>query len=241
MIRFDAIARLKDDMAHFQRLLLEGDVDAPVPGCPGWDLGALAGHLGGVYRFAATAMETGKDSEVPSGPTGRAEIEMWFAESGDRLLQVFSRRDEQDPCWTMAPPNNVGFWTRRMAHETALHLWDGESSQGRAPMRIAPEIAADGVHEVVTMFFPRQVRLGRTRPLSDVVQFQIADVPVEENLVLAGDGSSFYEGPSDATIWGRAETILLLLWKRQTLAGSPVRILGDVDAAQRVLSSAVTP
>ena len=39
-----------------------------------------------------------------------------------------------------------------------MHRWDLGAALGRD--RLPERLAADGVDEVVTMFFPRQVRLG---------------------------------------------------------------------------------
>jgi uncharacterized protein (TIGR03083 family) len=239
MIGFDARAPLGADMARFERLLGSADLTKNVPTCPEWDLAALANHLGGVYRSTATAVNENKYSEGPTGPADHGATARWFTESAQGLLGAFSRHDHQDRCWTMAPPAIVGFWVRRMAHETAMHLWDAELSQGVIG-RIDPRLAADGVDEVVTMFFPRQVRLSRIRPLEAAVRLEIDDVETAD-LVLAGDGMHPHRGTIDATVRGTAEHILLALWKRKTLDEAELRISGDSMAVERVLSTALTP
>ncbi len=239
MTEFHAAALLKDFVARFELLLSTGDLDANVPGCPGWDLAALGCHVGGIYRFAATAVEERRESEVLAGPSDGAALGTWFTESASSLFRAFSQHDEHEPCWTMAPPRNVAFWTRRMAHETALHLWDGETSQGSATP-IDPVVAIDGIREVATMFFPRQVRLGRIGPLSDGVRFEVADASGEA-VVLSGDGTGAPNGAVDATLFGPAEAILLLLWKRRSIDEAAVRISGDEGAVRRVLAAALTP
>jgi len=239
MTRFDALAQLTTHMGRFEQLLSCADLATNVPTCPGWDLAALGNHVGGVYRFAATAVNENRESDTPTGPADHAAIARWFAESAHGLLDAFSRHDGQEACWTMAPPETVGFWIRRMVHETAMHLWDAESSQG-VRARIEPSVAADGIDEVVTMFFPRQVRLSRIRPLDAAVRLEIDDIEAAD-LVLAGDGLQPHRGSIDATVRGRAEDLLLALWKRRPLEGAGLRICGDSTAAERVLSAALTP
>ena len=46
-----------------------------------------------------------------------------------------------------------------------MHLWDAEHALGLA-QPIEPDLAWDGVAEVVDILYPRQVRLGRTTPLT---------------------------------------------------------------------------
>ena len=50
---------LQGSVARFASALQSGPLDAPVPGCPGWDLHRLAGHLGYVQRWARLAVVTG--------------------------------------------------------------------------------------------------------------------------------------------------------------------------------------
>ena len=56
-----------------------------------------------------------------------------------------------------------------------MHRWDLGAALGRDP-GYPDALAADGVDEVVTMFFPRQVRLQRTAPLSTSLAV-VADGP----------------------------------------------------------------
>lgn len=239
MIRFDALSQLDADMERFLRLLAGADLTKKVPTCPDWDLAALGNHLGGVYRFAATAVNEKRECRPPAGPADHAAAARWITDSAQALLDALSRHDRQERCWTMAPPETVDFWIRRMVHETVMHQWDAEKSQG-IEGHIEPDIAADGIHEVVTMFFPRQVRLSRTRSLDVAVRLEIDDVETAD-LVLAGDGVRPHHEAVDATVRGGAEDILLVLWKRRSLDDTGVRISGDSRAAERVLSAALTP
>ena len=49
--------------------------------------------------------------------------------------------------WTWTPDHTVGFWSRRMAHEVAVHRWDAQGAAGD-PSPIERELAVDGIQEV---------------------------------------------------------------------------------------------
>ena len=83
------------------------------------------------------------------------------------------------------------------------------------------------------MFFPRQVRLGRTAPLPE----SLALAPAEGGRwLLPGDAPA----PA-ATVSGPAEAVLLLLWHRIALDDPRLRVSGSRAAADAVLAVALTP
>ncbi len=57
-----------------------------------------------------------------------------------------------------------------------MHRWDLGAALGR-DLGYPAELAVDGVDEVVTMFFPRQVRLGRIPPLTRSLAVAVDDGP----------------------------------------------------------------
>jgi uncharacterized protein (TIGR03083 family) len=237
----DFHARLSTDALQLRAILADGDLAREVPGCPGWDLAELGQHVGGIYRFATVGIVEGRGEDEPTGPRERAELLDWFDAGLAGLLAAFEPRDWDRECWTLSPPHRVGFWVRRMCHETSLHLWDAETAQGRSP-RIDPALAADGADEVVTMFFPRQVRLGRIAPLRDSVQVVLTDRPGAPAMMLSGNGSVQAEAVvSDAVVRGPASDVLLMLWKRLPRFPSTVEVDGDWEAFERVFATALTP
>ena len=133
-------------------------------------------------------------------------------------------------------PRTAAFWFRRQAHETVMHTRDAAASQGVAEP-VEPDVALDGIDEIVTMFFPRQVRLGRTARLDAA----LALAPDEGGRwVVAGDGTDHNAAP-DATVSGPAEAVLLLLWHRVGLDDPRLTISGSRAAADDVLAAALTP
>jgi uncharacterized protein (TIGR03083 family) len=69
--------------------------------------------------------------------------------------------DPDAPCGSLGPKlGTARFWFRRRAHEHAVHAYDAQVTVGAAGT-IDAALALDGIDEVVTVFLPRQVRLGR--------------------------------------------------------------------------------
>jgi uncharacterized protein (TIGR03083 family) len=218
---------------------LRGDLRRPVPGCPGWDLAALAGHLGGVHRWARAAIADGRPAEQSdAGPGDPGELVPWFAEGAAALRATLRATDPATACWTFGPPpRTAAFWLRRMPHETTLHAWDAHAALG-ADLPLDRDLALDGVDEVVTMFVPRQVRLGRLVPPLHAVELRAADAPPGAGpwQLFARQGAA-----PDAVVTAPAATLLLLLWKRFPLGTDGVTVEGDEAAARAVLADRLTP
>ncbi|MET1004634.1 MAG: maleylpyruvate isomerase family mycothiol-dependent enzyme [Propionibacteriaceae bacterium] len=221
--------------AAFASLLLPSNLAAPVTSCPGWTLADLARHLGGVHRWARHAILHGP-SEEPAGPEDESTLRRWFEEGLADLLGTLADARLHDPCWTFADPPTVRFWARRQAHETTLHHWDAASSLGE-PTRIAEPVAEDGLDEVVTMFLPRQVRLGRLQPGAETIELVC---PSGRRFIVNAAPADRSPEP-DATLAGTAEALLLLLWGRTTLADPRLQLSGDAVAAATLLSKPLTP
>jgi uncharacterized protein (TIGR03083 family) len=108
-----------------------------------------------------------------------------------------------------------------------MHLWDVRAAIGRTA---APDeaFAADGIDEVLTMFAPRMVRLGRATVPDRAVAF-----------VSPGGRWQLGDGEPAATVSGTGRDLLLLLWKRRPLGGLDVD--GDHSAAVAVVEQTLTP
>ncbi len=219
-------------------------LDTPVPGCPGWDLRQLVQHAGDVHRWARGAIvEKHPDTPEVAGPADQAALVRWYREGADALLDTLRRVDPDEECWGFGRhPRTAAFWFRRQAHENAVHAWDAWQAAGReCPFERA--LALDGVDEVVTIFFPRQVRLRRIAPLAASLALEPADGD-GRRWVLAGDGTgddSRGDAPAVATVAGPADALLLLAWGRVGLDDPRLAVAGDRAAAQSVIETALTP
>ena len=182
----------------------------------------------------------------------------WYRGHAAHLVDVLSGTPADAPVWSFGPkPRTAAFWRRRQAHETGIHLWDAWLSQGQ-DLPIEPGRALDGVDEVRTVFFPRQVRLGRIAPLQHTLALRASSTsdgpherrdaldggePAPATVVFSGDGSAGAgdQGEPDAIVDGPPDALLLLVWKRIELDDARLRITGDPAVAKTVLSQALTP
>ena len=241
----DLVDRLDTATAEFAELVASGDLEARVPPCPDWTFVDLVGHLGWIHQWATHAVVVGNpDAEPTPAPTGRTALVQWYQDAAGALVSALRTTDPQAPAWAFGPkPRTASFWFRRQAHEATVHLWDAAASQ-RISKPIDEIMALDGIDELTGMFFPRQVRLGRTPPLERSLALQTGDTAGAERWVLAGDGvglSSASDAPAEASVTGPAEALLLLAWGRTGLDDPRLVVSGDETAAQAVLSSAIVP
>jgi uncharacterized protein (TIGR03083 family) len=239
------LTQLNTAADRFTQILAEGDLQAPVPPCPGWLLADLGNHLGTVHQWATHAVVAGNpDAVTTSAPKDRAGLVEWYREAAGTLLTTLRATDPSEPAWAFGPkPRTALFWYRRQSHEVTMHLWDAAASQGIS-VPIDGALARDGIDEVLTMFFPRQVRLGRIAPLERVLALAGNDPGEEQRWVVAGDGVGPARAPeaaAQATVGGPAEALLLLLWGRIGLDDPRLVLTGDEAAARAVLTAGITP
>ncbi|KAA1421322.1 maleylpyruvate isomerase family mycothiol-dependent enzyme [Nocardioides humilatus] len=222
----DWIPLLRDATTDFAEVLADGDLDAPVPSCPGWSLRDLADHLGGVHQWATHAVVVGDPKGQPTpAPADKDGLVRWYRESARGLVDVLKGTPVEATAWTFGPEQVAGFWRRRQVHETVMHLYDALLSQGReAEWSPTPELAWDGVDEVATIFYARQVRLERIEPLPGTLRCVATDVDAAPVEIGSGDPG--------AELTGSSSYLLLALWKRATVE--------DPGAAE-LLQTAITP
>ena len=113
----DHLQHLRADTEALAATLREETVAAPVRACPGWDLRALAGHMGFIHRWAAAAVRTGSAPEpaaIGDAPSDVGELAAWVREGGRTLAGELAARDGDSPTWHPFPaPPVVSVWRRR--------------------------------------------------------------------------------------------------------------------------------
>lgn len=232
----DVLAREADALTH---LLAEHEPSVTVPSCPGWSLADLGRHTGGVHAWAREALETAPETAPgpePEGPADDHAVADWYRAQADDLLTALSTTDPLHPCWTFDRQNRTaGFWLRRQAHEATLHRWDAARALG-LPARIDPELAFDGIDEVLHVFLPRQVRLGRV-PANDDTVHLVVDGTGDLRHVSTGDQAGKLVG----TVRGSADALLLLLWRRIDRHSARLVTSGDLLALDACLDRPLTP
>lgn len=210
---------------------LDADLDTPVVHCGDWTLYDLADHVaGGSLWTVAAVTERHGGLRPPPAPRERDALKRWVAETSDTLAETLDT-DPGAEAWTFWPPHTVAFWQRRRCHEAVVHRWDAQNALGD-PGPIDAELAADGVAEVFDTMLPRQVKRGT------------ATVPEHGIVVRATDtGGSWSHGTGEpaATVSGRAQDLVLALWKRLPAASPALAWEGDAAAGHAVFAQGLTP
>jgi uncharacterized protein (TIGR03083 family) len=248
----DLLASLQD---RFASAVAASDPAAPVPACGDWRVRDLVEHLAGVHHWAAAQARAA--AEIPlkalADAVGARELEAFYRAQATELHATLVDVGPDGAAWTLLGHAPASFWWRRQVHETLVHLHDlraaaagshaavvaADDEVADTGVGLAPEVWADGVEEVVTMFQPRQVRLGRTPPLGRTVRLEATDVDRAWTLGAHEDGRP----PQDAAAVVRAPArdLDLLLWRRLTLAETTASVTGDAPALDDALAAAIVP
>lgn len=189
------------------------DPAAPVPSCPGWDRGALVAHLGRTHEWVRLQAERGPGERVRFGETDNAPdvaaLADWFAAGAVALIDALAAMDLAATWPTWAGPQPGTFYPRRMAQETAVHRRDAD------PAPFDPELAVDGVNELLELFAPLASGDKLTgRPGS--IHLHATDTDGEWLVHLTPDGIRFEHGHArgDVALRGTASDLLLWGWNR---------------------------
>lgn len=230
--------QLRADARRIAEVLDAGPLDAPVPTCPGWDLAALAGHLGGVHRWATHIVRTGERPErgAVDLESGRdAGLGAWLLDGAETLATTLESTDPDAPVWNpFGAPEVAALWPRRQAHETMVHRLDAELAVG-SPTALPAELASDGIDELFEVMIPGNVARGAVTLPSESLHVHCTDVHGE--WLLENDAGRLSmrreHAKGAAAVRGPAESLLLVFWRRMALDHPSVEVLGDADAAQR--------
>ena len=215
-------------LAHEIDVIAHVVLQLPVAGCPGWTCLDLVDHIGSIERWVVHAVRRRELLDDVPGWTGR-DLLSWYEEGAATLLLTLAT-DPATPAATFARDKTVGFWQRRQVHEHRVHRWDLEAALGEAEP-VEPDLAHDGLDEIATMFWPRQVRLGR------------AVMPARGLRVVTTDtgGDWVFGEEAAATLSGAAADLLLVLMHRQELDRTRLTWTGDEAAGRSVLALALAP
>ncbi|MCO1659663.1 maleylpyruvate isomerase family mycothiol-dependent enzyme [Pseudonocardia humida] len=211
------------------------DPATPVSTCPGWTLRQLVAHVGRGDRWAAAIVAGGEPVQFRDVPDGRApqdpaDAGAWLRD-GARLLidNVAAAPDKQ--VWTFLGPRPAQWWVRRRLHESTVHRADAALAVG-APYEIEPELAADGLSEMLDVLALRPDHTPGA--LAGVTLHLHATDPdlgaVGEWLLRGGDGNFSWEhghAKATAAVRGRAADLLLAAAHRIAADDDRLEVLGD--------------
>lgn len=211
--------QLRADTRRIAELVDMGPLDAPVPSCPGWDLAALVGHLGGVHRWAMNALSEGKRPERRPGREGPdgARLSAWLVQGAEDLAAVIDRTPPTAASWNPFGAEPVAaFWPRRQAHETMVHRIDAELAVG-SPTPVPADLASDGIDELFEVLVPARLAAPDAPVPLGSLHVHCTDVPGEWLVRLTDDGMEMRRehAKGDAALRGPAAALLLHLWGRR--------------------------
>ena len=230
-----------------------------VPTCPGWGVGDLVLHLGGVHRRIAKLVRDRERTPLPQPghedlaflaidprllawfaggrapageplPTGLVE---WFADGAASLGSILAAVDPDEPVWTWSTEQRAGFWRRMMAIETAVHRWDAQEAYGHAEP-IGAALAQDGVDHALDVMLPaRRAWVAPRAGAGERYRFRRTDGPGDWTVRFSPDGVLVARvgGTTDVVASGTASDLFLFLWGR--LSAHELEASGDVALLDR--------
>ncbi len=222
----------------------------PVPTVPGWTVEHVVRHTGKVHQWVLAALQTPADAplsdvvrlgDMPRGPECVAAYRLAF----DSLVDTFARLDPEHPAPTMVGPGTAFWWLRRQTHEVSVHRIDVSdtlrAAGGPSVPELDPEIAADGVDEWAHSFLDLLARDGRL-PESlhgRTIHLHGTDTGSGEWHLAFEPGAvtvTREHRKGDVALRGRAQDLLLTMWRRRPL--ERLDVVGDETVARDLLEAA---
>lgn len=238
-MRYGSFIDQVDQLGHRLASTAEVVIDEPVPTCPGWTVRDLVLHVAQVYehKIACTELQRSPDPWPPAWPD-RDPVD-WLRDAHARLLAMFRAHEPTDPSATWWPADQtVGFWARRMAHETAIHGVDAELAAGR-PTTLDAELAIDGIDEILTIMLEGD---WSEEPSAESAGQRVAVVGDDRTWIVTLGRLSIdiAEGTADdvvATVAGEPSNVDLWLWGRAS--DDEIEMSGSADEIQLLRSRLV--
>ncbi|GAA2393010.1 maleylpyruvate isomerase family mycothiol-dependent enzyme [Nonomuraea africana] len=231
---------LAADYSLLRRAASASDPAAPVPSCPGWSAADLLTHITAVYLHKTVTMRTGAYPD-PWDPDLSGEPLAVLDAAYGALTAEFAARPADSPALTWYEPDqSVGFWIRRMAHESVIHRVDAELAAGLPVTPIPDDLAADGVDEVLTAFLAYEAAQS-PKEFAELEGGHLAGPGGEETIVVRAGEREWTVRPTPtsvritqggagnprAVVAGEPADVLLWMWGR----GGSVAVEGDPDWA----------
>jgi uncharacterized protein (TIGR03083 family) len=217
---------------------LPSAAQAEVPGCPDVTVAETLRHVGSEHRMTRLWVRDGRRPQQWQRSPSDGDLVGFVRIGLGELLAELARHDPAEACDTWWPEDRThGFWRRRMVHETTVHRVDVEAAAGGPVHAIDPEVALDGIDELLFLWFGH--RLGELRvssPQQGTVALSAGDrrwlAIFEPGRSTALRVEEAAECTADATVSGEPMEVYLWSWGR--LPDQSVRISGDQDAVARL-------
>lgn len=229
------------------RSSIEGaDLTVPVPSCPGWNVGQLLRHLGGAQRWAEEMVRTRATQPLPDeyfrelsayADEDPAVVGPWLVDGAARLAETLREAGPETKLWTPVPGESAAFYARRFAHETVVHRADATVALG-AEFTVDQEVAIDAIDEwmelgSLPMHFEvhpwMRELLGPGRTLHFHATDTAPEAAAEWVVDLTGEAIDWRRAheKSAVAVRGPLTDLLLVIYRRRTVHGDGIEILGD--------------
>ena len=205
------------------------DLDAAVVTCGDWLIRDLLGHVGSVFRRAATLVEDRITTELAwtRPPDDLEDPVGYMSEALDDLVAALSSAEPDTPVWNWSPqPHVAAFWARRMTHEATIHRYDAQRAFGVA-QPIDADLANDGFDELIDVLLPRIITRDSPTLPAGTFCFSATD---DGEWMLQSEPTSVDRlevGTPDVTIRGTASALLLAAYNR--IRWTSLEIDGDTS------------
>jgi uncharacterized protein (TIGR03083 family) len=224
------------EIAAFASTVRGADPESPVPTCGSWTLRQLVHHTGTIHRWVEAIVRTRSATRLsrrladfPLPPTAEGQA-AWLLDGGELLAKAWEGADPAEPVWTWGPGRSVGWWSRRMVHETAVHHCDALLAVGTEPA-VAPAVAVDGVPEFLGNLrsagkWSQGVR--SLRGNGERLHLVATEPPAEWVITLEPGGFTFVAGGAQAAevrAEGPAADLYLAIWGR--IPAARLSVTGD--------------
>lgn len=236
------LIQLQTEVEELDRLVATGlpdFADKPVPACEAMALAELVRHVSSVHHLVTDWVRAGRRPNTwAQSPQAGQDLAVWARAGSATLLETLASLSPARPCATWsATDRTVGFWIRRMAHETAVHRVDAAQALGER-WRVDPELAVDGVAEALELWLG--TRLGtRVAGSGRVVRLVTGARPgaagVDWTIRPLRTIVEFGRGPAgvDVTVTGTPAALWAWTWGRSD-QDHHVDTVGDQGAADEV-------
>ena len=181
MLPVDYCTVTETEAGRLRAAALAAGPDAAVPTCPEWTVHRLVAHTARVFGMVTGALRAADPSSSPPRPSRpEGDFDAVLAAYDERLatmLELLRSVDPATPAWHVSPaaPKTAASLFRRIAHEATVHRIDAQAAAGVTPSdqdaRVDPEVAADGVDEVLRWLIQRWTDQWATGELTGTVLY----------------------------------------------------------------------
>ncbi|MBV9581103.1 MAG: maleylpyruvate isomerase family mycothiol-dependent enzyme [Chloroflexi bacterium] len=232
----ELIAGVRREGDRLLEVAAAGDLNTPVPTCPGWELRDLVRHIGGIHRWARQIITTpytrplvGDLEVIAGGWPADADLVGWAKSGHDRIVETLEQASPDVAVWSFWPsPSPLAFWARRMAHETAMHRADAEATLIGQIEPYPVDFALDGLEEMLYGFASRRHSRLQSDP-PKTFHLHTTDGAGEWVATIGPEGTRVTSGhaKADCAVAGPASDLFLLVWNRRDTSG--LQVFGDTS------------